>query len=66
MITKTDDKKHKYQSCETALTLSFGGSMDFTTFDLAVWGSTEKESVDNFKVAWIVLKDKIDKLVDEL
>jgi hypothetical protein len=63
MITKTDDKKHKYQSWETLLTLSYGGAMDCITFDLAAWGSTEQESMDNFKVAWKILKDKVDNLV---
>jgi hypothetical protein len=63
LIIKTDDKKHKYQSCETLLTFSYGGVMDYITFDLAAWGSTEQESMDNFKVAWKILKDKVDNLV---
>ena len=62
-IVKTNDMKHKYQSWETLLTLSYGGVMDYITFDLAAWGSTEQESADNFKLAWETLKDKVDKLV---
>lgn len=65
MIIKTDDKKHKYQSCETLLTFSYGGVMDYITFDLAAWGSTEQESMDNFKLAWELFKEKVDILMRE-